>query len=74
MASIPSIITNGIIPFIILAATIFLYLRYLKKKYSFNRAEYIQTLIIIFVMSYTVLSLTGIFFRGKGMNLVWPWV
>jgi quinol-cytochrome oxidoreductase complex cytochrome b subunit len=74
LASIPSIITNGFIPFVIVAGTIFLYLRYLKKKYSINRAEYIQTLIIILVMSYTVLSLTGIFFRGKGMNLVWPWV
>ena len=69
---IPSIITTGIIPFIIVFGTIYFFMKYLKIKLSINKSEYIQTLIIILVVSYTVLSLVGIFFRGKGMVLMWP--
>ncbi len=74
MKVIPSIITTGLIPFIIIIGTIFLYMKYLKKKFSLNRSEYIQSIMIIMVLSYTVLSLTGIFFRGEGMKLIWPWM
>jgi quinol-cytochrome oxidoreductase complex cytochrome b subunit len=70
--AIPSVITTGLVPFLLVAGTIFLFMKYIIKRYSLNRAEYIQTVIIIIVASYTVLSVTGIFFRGEGMNLVWP--
>lgn len=71
--SIPPIISTGLVPFVIVAGTIFLFMKYIVKRYSLIRAEYIQTIVIILVVSYTVLSVTGILFRGPGMNLVWPW-
>jgi quinol-cytochrome oxidoreductase complex cytochrome b subunit len=71
--AIPSFITNGLIPFLIVISTIWLFLRHLTRRFSLNRSEYIQSIIIILVVSYTVLSLTGIFFRGEGMKLMWPW-
>jgi quinol-cytochrome oxidoreductase complex cytochrome b subunit len=71
--AVPSIVTTGLIPFIIVVGTIYLFMRYLKGRYLLNKSEYIQSLLIILVISYTVLSLTGIFFRGAGMKLVWPW-
>ncbi|MBK7711459.1 MAG: cytochrome b N-terminal domain-containing protein [Bacteroidales bacterium] len=74
MKVVPSIITTGLVPFIIITGTIFLYMKFLKKKFSLNRSEYIQSIMIIMVLSYTVLSLTGIFFRGEGMKLIWPWM
>jgi len=73
LPSVPAIITTGLIPFLIVTGTIFLFMNWLKKKFSLNRSEYIQSIIIVLVISYTVLSLTGIFFRGAGMKLVWPW-
>jgi quinol-cytochrome oxidoreductase complex cytochrome b subunit len=69
---IPSFLTTGLVPFGIAVGTIFLFMKYLRKKFSLNRSEYIQSLMIILVISYTVLSLTGIFFRGEGMKLMWP--
>jgi hypothetical protein len=48
-------------------------MKYIGKKYSIDRAEFVQTLIILLVVSYAVLSLTGILFRGEGMKLMWPW-
>jgi quinol-cytochrome oxidoreductase complex cytochrome b subunit len=73
LPSVPSLILTGLVPFLIVAGTIYLFLNYIRKKYYINRAEYIQTLIILLVVSYTVLSLVGILFRGQGMKLVWPW-
>jgi quinol-cytochrome oxidoreductase complex cytochrome b subunit len=70
---IPSIITKGFIPFVILIGTLYYFLRFMQRKYALNRSEYLQTFMIILIISYSVLTLTGIFFRGEGMNLMWPW-
>ncbi len=73
LKSVPSLITTGLIPFILLVVTIYLFMKYLRRKFLLSKSEYIQSLLIILVISYTVLSLTGILFRGAGMKLVWPW-
>jgi quinol-cytochrome oxidoreductase complex cytochrome b subunit len=73
LSSVPSLITKGFIPFAILAATLYYFLNFIQRKYSLNRSEKIQAIIIMMIVSYTVLTLTGIFFRGEGMNLMWPW-
>lgn len=73
LPSIPGIITIGLIPFSLGAGTMFYFLKYLKQKFSSNRSEIIQSTVIIMVTSYTVLTITGIFFRGEGMKLLWPW-
>ena len=70
---VPSVVTTGIIPFIITTGTIYLFIKWLIKRFGLNRSEYIQSVLIILVISYTVLSLTGILFRGAGMKLMWPW-
>jgi quinol-cytochrome oxidoreductase complex cytochrome b subunit len=72
--AITSVLTTGLIPFAFVIASIYFFMRFLKKRFSLNRAEYIQAILVIMVISYTVLSLTGIFFRGAGMKLVWPWM
>jgi quinol-cytochrome oxidoreductase complex cytochrome b subunit len=73
LPSIPGIISTGLIPFIIVIGTLLAFMIYLKRKFFLNRSEYIQSILIILVISYTVLSLTGILFRGEGMKLIWPW-
>jgi quinol-cytochrome oxidoreductase complex cytochrome b subunit len=73
LPSVPSFILTGFVPFIIVAGSLYIFLKYIRKKYSINRAEYIQTLIILLVVSYAALSLVGILFRGEGMKLMWPW-
>jgi quinol-cytochrome oxidoreductase complex cytochrome b subunit len=73
MPAIPGLITTGLIPFLIVAGTIFWFTKYVKHRFILNRAEYIQSIIIVLVISYTVLTLTGILFRGEGMSLMWPW-
>jgi len=73
LPGVPPIQTTGLIPFLILTSTMWLFLKFLRKRLSLNRSELIQTVIVLMVVSYAVLTVTGIFFRGEGMNLVWPW-
>ena len=70
---IPPIVTTGLIPFAILIVTLYYFLRFMKRKYALNRSEYLQSVMILLIVSYSVLTVTGIFFRGEGMNLMWPW-
>jgi quinol-cytochrome oxidoreductase complex cytochrome b subunit len=72
--SVPSLVTTGFIPFAILCMTIYYFLKYIQREFSLNRSEIIQSVIVVMIVSYTVLTLTGIFFRGEGMNLMWPWL
>jgi quinol-cytochrome oxidoreductase complex cytochrome b subunit len=74
LPSVTGLITTGLIPFLIVIGTIYYFMKYLQDKFSLNRSEYIQSIVIIMVISYTVLSITGILFRGKGMDLIWPWL
>ena len=73
LRSVPSIITTGLVPFILVTGTMYFFMKFIRKRFSLNRSEYIQSIMIILVISYTVLSLTGIFFRGPGMKMIWPW-
>lgn len=67
------LLTTGLVPFLIIALTLWFFMKLLRKRHSLNRSEIIQSLIVLIVISYAVLTVTGIFFRGEGMNLVWPW-
>jgi quinol-cytochrome oxidoreductase complex cytochrome b subunit len=73
ISSVPSLITKGLVPFAIMIVTLYFFLKYLKRRFSLNRPEIIQSVIILMIVSYSVLTLSGIFFRGEGMNLMWPW-
>ncbi len=73
LPAVPPMITTGLVPFLILALALWVFLRFTRRRFSLSRAEMIQSVVIVIVASYTVLTLAGIFFRGEGMNPVWPW-
>lgn len=73
LPGVPPLLTTGLIPFLIMASTMWFFMKYLRRQFSLNRAELIQSVIVVMISSYAVLTITGIFFRGEGMNLVWPW-
>ena len=73
MPKMPALISNGIIPLVILmlfmAAYYWLYIKHL----SLTKAELVQVIFVFIVVAFVVLSLVGIFFRGKDMELTMPW-
>ena len=73
LPEVTPLLTTGLVPFILAAGTVWLLLKYLRRRYSLKRSEMIQSIVVLMVVSYAVLTVTGIFFRGGGMNLVGPW-
>lgn len=73
LPGVTPLITNGLLPVsIILAAIIGFYIQ-IKRKFSATNNEAIQALLIFLLVSFIILTITGIWFRGQGMALAWPW-
>jgi len=67
------LVSNGLLPFITLLAGIVAFYAVLRKKFAASMNEAVQALFVLFVVSFAVLTATGVWFRGSGMALVWPW-
>jgi quinol-cytochrome oxidoreductase complex cytochrome b subunit len=75
-ASMPNLspaISNGLIPFIIILCVSFGTYLLLKRKHSTNKNESVQMIFVFFLTAFIILTITGIWFRGSEMRLVWPW-
>jgi hypothetical protein len=70
---LPSFISNGLIPFMILFLIIWLYYNFIRKKFSLSLNESVQAIFVVILTSFTLLTLIGIFFRGVDMALTFPW-
>jgi quinol-cytochrome oxidoreductase complex cytochrome b subunit len=73
LPAVPPLITTGLVPFLVLALSMWLFIKIIRERLTLYRSELIQSVIVLMITSYTILTLAGIFFRGEGMNLVWPW-
>ncbi len=73
LPAVHPVLTTGLIPFLVLALTMLLFIKFIRERFALNRSEMIQSIAVLVVTSYTILTLIGIFFRGEGMNLIWPW-
>ena len=67
------LVSNGLLPFMGLLAGIVAFYAVLRKKFAASMNEAVQALFVLFVVSFAVLTATGVWFRGSGMALVWPW-
>jgi len=72
MPGLPDGITNGLIPIIIVVAVLYGFYIFVQKRYKASKAETLQSLIIFLTVSFLILTVTGIWFRGEGMALSWP--
>jgi hypothetical protein len=71
--NVPPVITNGLVPFVSVTAMITVFLLVLKRRFSVTGREAFQTLFVFFVAAFVVMTATGVWFRGLGMKLMWPW-
>jgi quinol-cytochrome oxidoreductase complex cytochrome b subunit len=69
----PPAISNGVVPVAILAALLAGFYVYLRRARAASNNEAIQTVVIFLMVAFAVLTATGVWFRGPGMALVWPW-
>jgi hypothetical protein len=73
LPSLPTLISNGLVPLtIVLLALIGLY-DSLKKSFRATNCETIQATFVLLLVAFVALTAIGIWFRGPGMALMWPW-
>lgn len=70
---VPAAVRSGLIPAAGVAAGLAGFYLFLKKKYSTSNNETIQAMFILLAVVLVILTLTGVWFRGAGMALMWPW-
>ena len=73
LPSVPSVISNGLLPATLILAGILGFYWWLKKKYCPTNNEAILAVFVLLLTTFVILTVTGIWFRGVGMKLMWPW-
>ena len=73
LSGIPNFFGNGLIPFAFIFCGCVGFYLLIKHRYSATNNEAIQTLFVFILVIFLILTVTGTWFRGPGMKLVWPW-
>jgi quinol-cytochrome oxidoreductase complex cytochrome b subunit len=72
MPGLPGEISNGLVPFALMFSAVVGFYVFIKKMFSAANTEAIQSVFVLFLVAFIILTITGIWFRGEGMALVWP--
>jgi quinol-cytochrome oxidoreductase complex cytochrome b subunit len=72
-AGLPSLVGRGLVPLFLLVAAVWGFWLLLVKRYRAGRAEIVQAVFILVLGALVALTVVGVWFRGPGMALVWPW-
>ncbi|MDM8521120.1 cytochrome b N-terminal domain-containing protein [Anaerolineales bacterium HSG6] len=73
LPSLPTIISNGFVPLALLMLVVVGFYELMKRLFKASRCETIQTTFVFLGVAFIMLMIIGIWFRGPGMVLMWPW-
>ena len=69
---VPPVISNGLLPAALVLAGIIGFYGLIKRYYAATNNEAIQAVFVLLLSAFIILTITCIWFRGKGMALMWP--
>ena len=70
---LPSVVTAGLFPFVASVGAAWVVLRLLQRRFGATADEAAPAWFAALTASFVVLTVIGVFFRGEGMALGWPW-
>jgi len=73
LPGVPAVLRDGLLPFVVLLLATLAFHLLLRRRFAAHRSESVQALFILFATALLVMTVTGIWFRGSGMALTWPW-
>jgi quinol-cytochrome oxidoreductase complex cytochrome b subunit len=73
LPAVPPVISNGLLPAVIIFAGITVFYWWTRKKYGAANNEAVQAVFVLLLTAFVILTITCIWFRGREMALVWPW-
>jgi quinol-cytochrome oxidoreductase complex cytochrome b subunit len=77
MLTAPADLTTGlagVVPMAVIVALVAAFVVVLRRRVGAPREETIQSVVLLLLTALVVLTVTGVWFRGEGMALVWPWL
>jgi quinol-cytochrome oxidoreductase complex cytochrome b subunit len=69
----PSLLWRGVAPLLAGAAGVVGFRAILVRRWGASKSEVVQAVFVFFFVVLAVLTITGVWFRGPGMALTWPW-
>lgn len=69
LPAIPAVISNGVIPIFILLVFVAGFYRFHIKRLVLSKEELVQVIFVFIIAAFVVLTIIGVFFRGKDMAL-----
>ena len=73
LPSLPTIVSNGWVPLAALLLLLIGFYELIKRLFKASDCETRQSVFVLLVTSFIVLTVIGIAFRGEGMALMLPW-
>ncbi len=73
LAGWPSLISNGLVPLAVILLGLIALDEVVRRVFHADAEERTLFLFVFLVAALLILTLIGVFFRGAGMMLVWPW-
>jgi quinol-cytochrome oxidoreductase complex cytochrome b subunit len=73
MPGVPPVVANGVVPATILFGVLAGLYHGFKKQGNGSNNEPLQAMFVFLAVAFAVLTIIGVWFRGTGMALVWPW-
>lgn len=70
---LPALLSNGILPLLLLMLGIIGYYEFVRGIFRATKCEAVLSVFALALAGFIVLTLVGIFFRGAGMQLMFPW-
>jgi quinol-cytochrome oxidoreductase complex cytochrome b subunit len=72
--ALPAFLSQGVLPLALAAAGLAGFAAMLKRRYHATLGERVQAVFVLAAVSLVILTVVGIWFRGEGMQLRWPWM
>lgn len=72
LPSLPTIISNGLVPLAALLLMLIGYYELMKMSFKATACEVRLSVFVLLLTAFIILTIIGVFFRGQGMALVWP--
>jgi threonine/homoserine efflux transporter RhtA len=66
-------IFGGVVPLALAAGAVWGAFALARRRHGASVNEALQAAVVLVVVAFVVLTLIGVWFRGEGMALAWPW-
>jgi hypothetical protein len=73
LAGLPPGLSEGLAPAVIAIGVMWGVVRFAARQHGGNRQEVLQATFAFVATALVILTIVGVWFRGEGMALTWPW-